>query len=155
MTETRTCCICGKPITRYPSRFRRPPERTVCSKPCQTRLPSPNAHIAKANMLKYIIQFKRENDGLSPTIRSIQEACNLSSTSLVFRHLVALERDGQIERRKNIGIVVIGGQWTLQQQRPAGQQPARSRAWAPADGGYRQYADRCLPVGKDPGRVGR
>lgn len=51
-----------------------------------------------------IIQYlrKRQQEGLSaPTIREIQEACDISSTSLVVYYLKKLESLGLIERRNN------------------------------------------------------
>ena len=50
--ETRTCVICGKKISRPPSQYSRPSDRTVCSRRCAGALPK----LAGVNR-------KRKNDG--------------------------------------------------------------------------------------------
>lgn len=37
MKETRACAWCGKSVTRMPSRFEAPPERTFCGTLCRNR----------------------------------------------------------------------------------------------------------------------
>jgi repressor LexA len=50
------------------------------------------------NMLKFIEEFINENDGLPPTVREIQQALSISSTSVVDYNLEALETKGFITR---------------------------------------------------------
>ena len=53
------------------------------------------------NILAYIEAYRDEN-GYSPSIDEIREACNLSSKSLVFRELQRLENDNLISRHPRI-----------------------------------------------------
>ena len=60
-------------------------------------------------MLEFIRQFMREN-GLPPTIRDIQTACDISSTSVVDYNLRQLQRAGYLNRRPDVarGIELVG-----------------------------------------------
>ena len=60
-------------------------------------------------MLEFIRQFMREN-GLPPTVRDIQAACEVSSTSVVDYNLRLLQRDGYLNRRPDVarGIELVG-----------------------------------------------
>ena len=60
-------------------------------------------------MLEFIRQFMREN-GLPPTVRDIQAACEISSTSVVDYNLRLLQRDGYLNRRPDVarGIELVG-----------------------------------------------
>jgi repressor LexA len=49
-------------------------------------------------MLDFIEQFIEEHNGLPPTVREIQQALNISSTSVVDYNLAALEQKGHISR---------------------------------------------------------
>jgi SOS-response transcriptional repressor LexA len=67
----------------------------------------------------FIVAYKREHDGNSPTIREIMLACGISSTSMVVFYLNKLERRGIIRRPEPVfgaryanGIEVVGGKWT-------------------------------------------
>lgn len=64
-------------------------------------------------VLEYVIAFKREHDGLSPTVREIGRVLGIPSTSHVARVLGQLEQEGKI-RRDPHGIVVVGGWWTME-----------------------------------------
>ena len=61
-------------------------------------------------ILEFIQQFDEERS-YPPTIRDIQQACNISSTSVVDYNLHILERDGYIHRDREVsrGIEVLGG----------------------------------------------
>lgn len=48
----------------------------------------------------FIVQFKAAHDGISPTIREIMAACDITSTSVTSHHLMMLERAGRIVRYK-------------------------------------------------------
>ena len=61
-------------------------------------------------MIEFIRKFMREN-GLPPTVRDIQKACDISSTSVVDYNLRLLQRDGYIRRRPDLarGIELLDG----------------------------------------------
>lgn len=73
-------------------------------------------HRAQA-ALKFIIAYKKEHDGNSPTIREIGSAISVDSTSLVDYYLTALEQNGYIRRvghgddGRSRSIEVVGGSW--------------------------------------------
>ena len=52
-------------------------------------------------MLEFIGEFLEEN-GLPPTVRDIQHACHISSTSVVDYNLRLLQRDGFLRRRPDV-----------------------------------------------------
>lgn len=62
---------------------------------------------------KFLIEYKRENDGNTPTIREIAEALGFSSTSLSRHYLNGLDRIGLIRREKlkSRGVEIVGGYW--------------------------------------------
>jgi repressor LexA len=66
------------------------------------------------DVLDYIVQYKTDAGGASPSIREIGDGCNLQSTSAVHYHLRLLEQVGLIERdpRQARNIRVIGESWT-------------------------------------------
>jgi repressor LexA len=59
-------------------------------------------------ILDYICEFIQEN-GIPPTVRDIQHACDISSTSVVDYNLRLLSRDGYLNRRSEVarGIELI------------------------------------------------
>ena len=61
-------------------------------------------------MMAFIRQFMREN-GLPPTVRDIQKACEISSTSVVDYNLRILQREGYLRRRPDVarGIELLDG----------------------------------------------
>ena len=65
----------------------------------------------------FIIQYKIENDGISPSIREMGEYLEVKSTGLVFFYLRKLEAAGRIVVVKNQRrhISIPGGQWNLTQ----------------------------------------
>ena len=68
-------------------------------------------------MLETIIRFKKEHDGLSPTIRELMALTGSKSTSVVEFHLEGLERGGRIRRigvGTSRGIAVNGGRWSME-----------------------------------------
>jgi SOS-response transcriptional repressor LexA len=71
----------------------------------------------------FIVAYKREHDGNSPTMREIMVGCQISSTSMVSFYLDQLEAMGFIRRpEREMGnfsaanIEVVGGEWSF----PAG-----------------------------------
>lgn len=68
------------------------------------------------DVYRFIVAYKRKNDGNSPSTREIMEGCRLSSTSVAHFYLDKLERMGLISRpggNLSRGIVVTGGRWEL------------------------------------------
>ena len=66
---------------------------------------------------RFIVDYKAQHDGNSPTIRQIQRACGVNSTSVVVSLLNNLELQGLIRRPRNgtdksRNIEVVGGTWT-------------------------------------------
>jgi repressor LexA len=55
----------------------------------------------RQQILDFIHEFIREN-GIPPTVRDIQKACNISSTSVVDYNLRLLGRDGYLNRRPDV-----------------------------------------------------
>ncbi len=53
------------------------------------------------SILEFIHQFIQEN-GLPPTVRDIQKACNISSTSVVDYNIRLLQRDGYLNRKPDV-----------------------------------------------------
>lgn len=64
----------------------------------------------------FIIQWKLEHDGNSPTLREIMEGCNIGSTSTATYHRDKLVRARMIrligKKRDGRRIEVIGGKWS-------------------------------------------
>ena len=65
----------------------------------------------------FIVEYKKQNDGLSPTLREICDHTRVRSTSHASLLVDKLEKDGFIERVAVAGqsrnIRVIGGEWSL------------------------------------------
>lgn len=76
--------------------------------------------MARHNLLEiyqFIVHYKTQHDGNSPTIRQIQRACGVNSTSVVVSLLSNLELQGLIRRPRNgtdksRNIEVVGGAWS-------------------------------------------
>lgn len=66
----------------------------------------------RSRIYTYIVNHKRTNDGLSPSIREISDALGLS-LSITYGHLIALQRLGLISLlgNKERGIKIPGGVW--------------------------------------------
>lgn len=61
------------------------------------RAPTADGRERRAGILKVIVEYRDEH-GYPPTIREIADATGASSTSNVSHHLLAMERQGVIER---------------------------------------------------------
>ena len=63
------------------------------------------------SILNYIKEFMKENS-YPPTVRDIQSGCNISSTSVVDYNLQILQREGHLQRRREVsrGIELTGTQ---------------------------------------------
>lgn len=69
-------------------------------------------HSTRERIFNYIVIYKRSQDGLSPTLREICKACNISSTSVASHYIKLLEKTGRIKRlNASRGFAVIGGKW--------------------------------------------
>lgn len=67
----------------------------------------------RKKVLEYIITYKREHDGNSPTLREMMTACRVTSTSNMSYILADLQKSGQIiVNPGSRGIEVIGGRWS-------------------------------------------
>ena len=65
-------------------------------------------------ILSYIITYKCQHDGLSPTYRQIMRGVGISSTSVVAYHIRHLEVMGRLRLGPGgRGLMVPGGQWSL------------------------------------------
>ena len=64
----------------------------------------------RKEIYEFIVKYKTENDGLSPSMREIMGQ-GVSSTSVVDWHLKKLEQEGKISCNGVRGIKVIGGEW--------------------------------------------
>ena len=69
-------------------------------------------------LYEYIVQYKRDHDGLSPTYEQIMQNCGIASKSTVGYKLRRLEDDGLIRLLRNEknyvqGIMVNRGRWSL------------------------------------------
>jgi hypothetical protein len=67
---------------------------------------SPN----REHVFEFIVAYKRENDGLAPSIKEIGEACLLGE-STVRHHLWVLQDEGRIRVVGRRAIQVVGGTW--------------------------------------------
>lgn len=65
----------------------------------------------------WIVEYKRTNDGNSPSLDEIMDAFNVSSKSVASYLLKRLENAGLIRlplgKKQSRSIVVEGGQWTM------------------------------------------
>ncbi|MCA9868724.1 MAG: hypothetical protein KC410_19705 [Anaerolineales bacterium] len=67
-------------------------------------------------MYRFIVRYKRQHAGDSPSRREIQAGVGLPSVSMVQHHLEALEALGRIERPKRGKarmIAIPGARWVL------------------------------------------
>jgi DNA-binding transcriptional ArsR family regulator len=75
-------------------------------------------------IFNYLVQYKEEHDGNSPTNRQIAEACHVSP-STVSHHLARLERANRIRLSEDEyrNIEIVGGQWTRPRARSTPGEP--------------------------------
>ena len=68
----------------------------------------------KNEILHYIIEYKKVNDGCSPGYRDICDALKINSTSTVMRYLKELHNEGKITiGNGDRSIRVAGGSWNI------------------------------------------
>ena len=67
------------------------------------------------DIYNFIVKYKAENDGLSPSLREIRQGVNISTLSIVSGRLIELRDQGYIKFEDNIArsIKVVGGKWEL------------------------------------------
>lgn len=65
---------------------------------------------SREQVFAFIVQYKRDHDGLSPTAREIAEACFMHESTARY-HLTQLALEGRIRLLERRGIEVIGGAW--------------------------------------------
>lgn len=66
-------------------------------------------------VFRFIVEYKRRHDGLSPSVGDIAAACVLHPSTVKY-HLLKLENSGRIRIVGRRAIEVTGGSWDL----PAG-----------------------------------
>jgi SOS-response transcriptional repressor LexA len=79
---------------------------------------SSGERIKAQKVFDFIVAFKREHDGNSPTMREIMANCKITSSSMAFFYLNQLAAAGLIRRpepeigtRQAANIEVVGGKW--------------------------------------------
>ena len=73
---------------------------------------SDNSAATRDQVFQYIVDYKRQHDGLSPTITSIARALFMNRTTARY-HVMMLEHDGRIRLVGRRAIQVIGGAWNM------------------------------------------
>ena len=74
----------------------------------------PKIKYPREEVLAYIIKYKTDNDGNSPTIREIMSGCGIGSTSIVSYILRDLQDEGKLRVIDGSrGIMVTGGHWEM------------------------------------------
>ena len=69
----------------------------------------------ETNLLNFIIEHKRANDGNSPTFGEMSEGMGINRATL-HKRIRMLERGGYISRTKTKAICLPLGVWTLKDQ---------------------------------------
>lgn len=73
----------------------------------------------RQKIMDYLIDYKLANDGNSPTLRKIQDACDISSLSTLSYHLRVMEDCGTLrlligDKDTMQGICINGGKWRME-----------------------------------------
>lgn len=71
---------------------------------------------SRERVFTFLIEYKHEHDGNTPTLKEIGEACCLS-ISTVYYHLLVLELENRIQRtgERLRNIEIVGGEWNFEQ----------------------------------------
>ena len=69
-----------------------------------------NSVTTSQQIFQFIVAYKREHDGLSPSISDIAAACFLHESTVRY-HIARLEIQGRIRLVERRGIEVVGGAW--------------------------------------------
>jgi SOS-response transcriptional repressor LexA len=80
--------------------------------------PAAQARLDKiaGEIFDFVVEYKRAHDGMSPSLREIQERLGAPSHNVVYRCLRRLVADGRIvmhEKGAARGIIVVGGAWVF------------------------------------------
>lgn len=72
---------------------------------------NPAADARSRAVFAFVVKYKREHDGIAPTLREIGAAVGISSSSVTNYHLNRLELDGLIRRPYGAtrAIEIVGG----------------------------------------------
>lgn len=69
---------------------------------------------------RYIINYKIEHDGISPTIRQVMEGLDISSTSVTSYYIKRLIDEGRLyhvrDESNTSGLGVTGGRWEYEEE---------------------------------------
>ena len=65
----------------------------------------------------YVVHYKSEHDGNSPSMREIANECGLTSQTVALYHLMGLAVRGMVRMEEGSArsIQVIGGKWTYEE----------------------------------------
>ncbi len=66
--------------------------------------------ITRQEIYDFIVQYKRDHDGLAPTLNEIAGGCHLSKAGVKY-HMPYMELRGMIRIVGRRGIEIIGGSW--------------------------------------------
>ena len=76
-------------------------------------------HPTAEAVYRYIIRYKRQHAGESPTRREIGEGVGISTPSIVHHHLIMLERAGRVKLARPAGkarmIMIPGASWEFKE----------------------------------------
>lgn len=68
----------------------------------------------RLTVFNFIVDYKTRNDGTSPSMREIMEACDISTLSIVHYILADLVDMNLIEKGGTRNIKVVGGSWVYE-----------------------------------------
>jgi hypothetical protein len=71
-----------------------------------------NSAATRDLVFQYIVEYKRQHDGLSPSITEMARALSMNRTTARY-HVLMLEHEGRIRLVGRRAIEVIGGAWNL------------------------------------------
>jgi DNA-binding transcriptional regulator YhcF (GntR family) len=71
-----------------------------------------NSAVTRDLVYQYIVEYKRQHDGLSPSITEMARALSMNRTTARY-HVLMLEHEGRIRLVGRRAIQVIGGAWDL------------------------------------------
>jgi hypothetical protein len=69
-------------------------------------------HRTRDVVFQCLVQYKRDHDGLTPSLKELAELCGLHMSTVKY-HLMQLEIDGRIRILGRRAIEVVGGVWNL------------------------------------------
>lgn len=69
-------------------------------------------HRSRELVFQCLVQYKRDHDGLTPSVKELAELSGLHPSSVKY-HLLQLEIEGRIRITGRRAIEVVGGVWNL------------------------------------------